>query len=56
MQAEFQVKVKIHWSESGDVHILDSSLEEENEMDEEDTEDEEEDEEAENSEGIKKQT
>lgn len=34
MQAEFQVKVKVHWNSSGKVEILDSSLEDENEMDE----------------------
>lgn len=34
MQAEFQVKVKVHWNASGTVEILDSSLEEENDMDE----------------------
>lgn len=52
MQAEFQVKVKVHWTASGQVNVLDSSLEEENDMDEDDDDDEEEEEEA--SEGKKR--
>lgn len=44
MQAVFQIKVKVHWNASGNVQVLDSSLEEDMEDDDDDDEDDDEDE------------